>query len=107
MSGRLNGKVAIVTGGGQGFGEGIATRFVQEGARVVIVDLHQGNGERVTASQPGGSATFVRGDVSSEEDWQKVRDTALSHFGRIDIVVNNAGIVNHAIVRVSQRSRAV
>lgn len=90
-----------------GFGEGIATKFVEEGARVVIVDLNQENGQRVTASQPEGSATFVMGDVSSEEDWQQVRDTTLSQFGRIDVVVNNAGIVNNAIVRISQRPKAV
>jgi 3-oxoacyl-[acyl-carrier protein] reductase len=98
MSGRLNGKVAIVTGGALGFGEGIVIKFVQEGALVVIVDLHKENGERVLASQPRGTAIFVQGDVSSEQDWEKVRDTTLSRFGKIDIVVNNAGIVNSAIV---------
>ncbi|OGE50838.1 hypothetical protein PENARI_c015G01047 [Penicillium arizonense] len=97
MSGRLNGKVAIVTGGALGFGEGIVIKFVQEGALVVIVDLHKENGERVLASQPRGTAIFVQGDVSSEQDWEKVRDTTLSRFGKIDIVVNNAGIVNSAI----------
>jgi 3-oxoacyl-[acyl-carrier protein] reductase len=98
MSGRLNGKVAIVTGGACGFGEGIAIKFIQEGARVVIVDLHEENGERVAASQPRGTTIFVQGDVSSEKDWEKVRHTTLAQFGRIDIVVNNAGIVNNAIV---------
>lgn len=100
MPGRLSGKVAIVTGAGFGFGEGITKKFVEEGAKVVMVDINVANGERVAAAQPPGSVVFVEGDVSVEADWQKVVDTALAQFGQIDIVVNNAGVVNKATVRL-------
>lgn len=100
MSGKLTNKVAIVTGGATGFGAGIVAKFTQEGALVVLVDLHQENGEKVAAAQRPGSTIFIQGDVSSEQDWERVRSTALDHFHRIDIVVNNAGVVNKAIVRL-------
>ncbi|OJJ62923.1 hypothetical protein ASPSYDRAFT_129715 [Aspergillus sydowii CBS 593.65] len=97
MSGKLTNKVAIVTGGATGFGAGIVAKFTQKGALVVLVDLHQENGEKVAAAQRPGSTIFIQGDVSSEQDWERVRSTALDHFHRIDIVVNNAGVVNKAI----------
>ena len=103
--GRLQDKVAIVTGGGFGFGEGITIKFIAEGAKVVIVDMNQANGERVAAAQPQGSAIFIQGDVSSEADWRKIRDGALAKFGRVDIVVNNAGIVYSAVVRMTGTKR--
>lgn len=96
---RLAGKVAIVTGAGFGFGEAITKKFIQEGAKVLLVDINAENGERVAAAQPQGTAVFVQGDVSVEADWQKAVDRALSEFGKFDIVVNNAGVVNKAIVR--------
>ncbi|GAD92408.1 oxidoreductase, short-chain dehydrogenase/reductase family [Paecilomyces variotii No. 5] len=95
-TGKLEGKVVIVTGGGFGFGQGIVTKFIREGAKVVLVDINEENGANVAKSQPEGSAIFVQGDVSCEADWVKARDITLSHFGRIDVVVNNAGIVNKA-----------
>lgn len=98
MPGRLQDKIAIVTGGGFGFGEGIVVKFIAEGAKVVVVDMNQANGERVAAAQPKGSAIFIQADVSSEADWRKIRDGALAQFGRVDIVVNNAGIVYTAVV---------
>ena len=101
MPGMLEGKVAIVTGGGFGFGEGIVLKFVQEGARVVIVDINEENGNRVFSSHPPDITIFLHADVSSQQDWEKVRDATLSRFGRIDIVVNNAGVVNKAIVCTS------
>jgi len=94
---RLSGKVAIVTGAGFGFGAGITEKFTEEGAKVVLVDVNAINGEKIAAAQPEGSAIFVQGDVSSEAVWKKTCDAAISKFGRIDIVVNNAGIVNKAI----------
>lgn len=103
MPGRLSGKVAIVTGAGFGFGEGITKKFVEEGAKVVMVDINVANGERVAAAQPAGTVVFVAGDVSVEADWQKVVDRALAEFGQIDVVVNNAGVVNKATVRVPSR----
>ncbi|OBT92149.1 Dehydrogenase reductase SDR member [Pseudogymnoascus verrucosus] len=96
---RLSGKVAIVTGAGFGFGAGITEKFVAEGAKVVLVDINAANGESVAAAQPQGSAVFLQGDVTSEADWCKALDLAISSFGRLDVVVNNAGIVNKAIVQ--------
>ncbi len=72
MNGRLAGKVAIITGAGFGFGEGITTKFVTEGAKVVLVDINVNNGEKVTKAQPMGTATFIQGDVSSEFDWKRL-----------------------------------
>ena len=85
---RLQGKIAIVTGGGGGFGEGIARRFAAEGARVVVADLLAAQAARV-AEEIGGVA--VAGDVSQGPDVQAMVDAALEHFGGLDIVVNNAG----------------
>ena len=90
---RLRDKVAIVTGGGSGFGEGIARRFAEEGALVVVNDVNAEGGERVAReiSAAGGRALFCAGDVSSDGDVAALVRFALSHFGDLDIVVNNAG----------------
>jgi 3-oxoacyl-[acyl-carrier protein] reductase len=90
---RLQGKVAIVTGGGSGFGEGIARRFAQEGARVVVNDIHAVNGERVAReiAATGGQAKFCAGDVSRDHDVSHLVAFALAGFGDLDVVVNNAG----------------
>jgi 3-oxoacyl-[acyl-carrier protein] reductase len=82
---RLKGKTAIVTGAGSGFGEGIARRFAQEGARVIVNDINAQGGERV-AREVGGQ--FVLGDVTRAADWAKLVQAA---GGSLDIVVNNAG----------------
>jgi 3-oxoacyl-[acyl-carrier protein] reductase len=90
---RLENKIAIVTGAGSGFGEGIARRFAQEGAKVVVNDIHAAAGERVAReiAQSGGQAKFCAGDVSSDSDVAKLIAFALSTFGDLDVVVNNAG----------------
>jgi 3-oxoacyl-[acyl-carrier protein] reductase len=90
---RLSGKVAIVTGAGSGFGEGIAKRFAQEGARVVVNDLHARAGERVAGeiATAGGKAVFVHADVTRGGEWAGMIGAAESAFGPLDIVVNNAG----------------
>ena len=90
---RLAGKVAIVTGAGSGFGEGIAKRFAQEGAGVVVNDINAPGGERVAGeiATAGGRALFVRADVTRGGEWSGMIGAAESAFGRLDIVVNNAG----------------
>ncbi|HET8725910.1 MAG TPA: SDR family oxidoreductase [Alphaproteobacteria bacterium] len=87
---RLADKVAIVTGAGSGFGEGIARRFVAEGARVVVADLNEEAGRRV-AAELGDAARFARADVSVGEDVAAMVATAEEAFGGVDILVNNAG----------------
>ncbi|VVE14978.1 3-ketoacyl-ACP reductase [Pandoraea horticolens] len=90
---RLQEKVAIVTGAGSGFGEGIAKTFAREGAAVIVGDLNREAGERVAGeiTEAGGRAAFVYGDVSLEDDHVTLLDEAVTRFGHLDIVVNNAG----------------
>ena len=85
---RLHGKIAIVTGGGGGFGEGIARLFGAEGAHVIVADLDLAAAQRV-ASEIGGIA--IKGDVSKGPDVQAMVDLAAEHYEGLDIVVNNAG----------------
>lgn len=90
--GRLEGKVAIVTGAAMGLGAAIATLFAEQGAHVVLTDLAAEAGEAVAAglARPG---LFVRHDVSSPEQWDAVGRAAIERFGRIDVLVNNAGVL--------------
>ena len=90
---RLRDKVAIVTGSGSGFGEGIAKRYAEEGATVVVNDVNAESGERVAReiTAAGGRALFCRGDVSSDRDVAALVRFALEQCGGLDIVVNNAG----------------
>lgn len=87
---RLKGKVAIVTGGASGFGAGMARRFVEEGARVVVADLNAEGALEVAATM-GDDAAGIGVDVSSRADTAAMVDLALERFGRLDIMVNNAG----------------
>jgi NAD(P)-dependent dehydrogenase (short-subunit alcohol dehydrogenase family) len=91
---RLQGKVAIVTGAANGMGEVEARMFAKEGARVVIADILETEGQQVAAdiTAAGGEARFVRLDVTSEEDWREVVQTAVATFGALNILVNNAGL---------------
>ena len=93
--GRLDGKVAIISGGARGQGEVEAKLFAQEGARVVLGDILDGEGKQVEAAirQDGGEATYVHLDVTQEADWQQAVATAVSTYGKLDILVNNAGIL--------------
>jgi len=85
---RLKDKVAIVTGAGSGFGAGIAKRFAQEGAKVIVNDINAAGGARV-AKEVGGE--FVLADVTRGADWAKLVAAATAKFGRLDAVINNAG----------------
>jgi 3-oxoacyl-[acyl-carrier protein] reductase len=85
---RLRDKVAVVTGGGSGFGAAICRRFVEEGAKVVVVDCRREGGDAV-ARETG--AVFVEADVASEADARRMIAPAVERFGRLDILVNNAG----------------
>ena len=89
MAGRLEGKTALVIGAARGIGEGIACRFVEEGAKVVISDTEVEAGG-FTAKRLGG--VFIETDISRAGDAERAVDTALSHFGGLDILVQNAGI---------------
>ena len=90
--GMLDGKVAIVTGAARGTGELTASRFVEEGARVVLADIRDDLGEDV-AGELGADAHYVHLDVTSETDWRLAVEETISRFGRLDVLVNNAGIL--------------
>ncbi len=92
MSKRLEGKVAAITGGSSGFGEAAARLFVAEGARVVLGDIQDAAGQAL-AEELGAAARFVHCDVSVEQDIAGLVDTAVSEFGQLDVMFNNAGIV--------------
>jgi NAD(P)-dependent dehydrogenase (short-subunit alcohol dehydrogenase family) len=92
--GRLQGKVAVVTGAGSGIGEGIATLFAREGAKVVVADVDPVGGERCTAAikAAGGEAEFVKTDVRVESEVRALLERAVARFGGLDVLVNNAGV---------------
>ncbi|KAL1596501.1 hypothetical protein SLS60_009148 [Paraconiothyrium brasiliense] len=84
------GKVAIVTGGGSGYGAGIAKRFAQEGAKVVIADINEEHSQRIASSQPD-SLSFHKTNVTTESDWESLFKGAKSCYGPVTTLVNNAG----------------
>jgi len=90
MQGELDGKVAIITGGANGIGQGAVEVFIEQGARVVIADLESDAGEAL-ASRMGNTARFIRTDVSRREDIEAMIAHALAEFGQIDVLFNNAG----------------
>jgi 3alpha(or 20beta)-hydroxysteroid dehydrogenase len=93
--GRLDGKVALISGGARGQGAAEAATFVREGARVVFGDVRDDEGKKVEATirAGGGDAVYVHLDVTSEADWQSAVQTAFARHGRLDVLVNNAAIV--------------
>lgn len=95
MTGRLSGKVALVTGAARGQGEAHVRRFVSEGARVVATDVLAEEG-RAVAAELGSDVTFYEHDVADEAQWNTVVDNAAADFGGLDILVNNAGIARLA-----------
>ena len=90
--GRVSGKVAIVTGGAGGVGKDDAILLVKEGAKVVLTDLNEKDGDTV-AAQIGENALFVKHDISSEDGWKEVIARTEERFGGVDILVNNAAIL--------------
>lgn len=99
--GRLTGKVAIVTGAARGMGESHARKFIAEGAKVVITDLNEESGQAL-AKELGENALFVKQDVTSQQDWERVVAEAEKAFGPVNVLVNNAGIaVNNNIENMS------
>jgi len=88
---RLEGKVIVITGGAQGMGKSHAEKCVEEGAFAVITDINEEAGIK-TAEELGERGLFIKHDVTSEEDWMHVVSTVKEKWGRIDCLVNNAGI---------------
>lgn len=103
---RLKEKVAIVTGAASGFGEGIARRFAEEGAQVIVSDINAEGGERVVRDirAAGGDAHFIRCNVAQDADVAALVSQAISHYGRLHIIVNNAGTThrNQPLLNVTE-----
>jgi 3-oxoacyl-[acyl-carrier protein] reductase len=103
---RIAGLVALVTGGGSGFGESICHTFAQHGAKIAVADLSDESGAKVAAAlcAAGHEAEFVRIDVAQSQDWGAATEAVVRRFGRIDIVVNNAGMthVNRPMLEVDE-----
>ena len=91
MTGRLAGRVAVITGGGGGIGEAYCRRFVAEGAKVAVVDIGREQGTRVAQSL-ADDAIFVATDISDEASVDACRDAVLDAFGTVDVLVNNAAL---------------
>src|SRR5215468_6359188 len=92
--GQVEGKVAIITGGASGIGAACATTLAREGAKLVVTDLDDAGGRRMVdqIGGAGGEAIFLHQDVSVEETWPAIIDSTLRRFGRLDVMVANAGI---------------
>jgi NAD(P)-dependent dehydrogenase (short-subunit alcohol dehydrogenase family) len=96
MGNRLQGKIAIITGGARGIGEAHARLFAAEGAKVVVTDILAAEGQETVASikASGGDAIFLRHDVTKEADWASVVADTIKQYGGLTTVVNNAGFAN-------------
>jgi 3alpha(or 20beta)-hydroxysteroid dehydrogenase len=94
--GRLDGKVALITGGARGMGKSHVRHFVAEGARVVFGDVLDDKGAKVAAGLDERSCRYIHHDVTSEEQWAAAAATAVDTFGRLDVLVNNAGVLQFA-----------
>jgi NAD(P)-dependent dehydrogenase (short-subunit alcohol dehydrogenase family) len=105
--GKLDGKVALISGGARGQGAAEAQTFASQGARVVFGDIRDDDGKRVEADirAAGGEAAYIHLDVTNEADWQHAVQTAVNRYGKLDILINNAGIVIPR-VPIDQRTEA-
>lgn len=94
MAGRVEGKIAFVTGGGSGMGREHALLMAEEGASIIVSDVNEAGGRETVSmiNSKGGQGLFINFDVASEAAWQSAVNQAVSTFGRVDILVNNAGI---------------
>lgn len=92
--GRVEGKVAVVTGAALGLGEAMARMLAREGAKVMLTDIKDTEGEVVATDilEDGGTAVYLHHDVADEAAWEEAMEAALDRFGRVDVVVNNAGV---------------
>jgi Dehydrogenases with different specificities (related to short-chain alcohol dehydrogenases) len=91
MSKRVEGKIALVTGAAQGIGKATAETLAREGALVVVSDINDEKGKEV-AAEIGGSCVYIHLDVQEEGDWKKAADFIMKRFGKLHVIVNNAGI---------------
>lgn len=91
---RLNNKIALITGSGSGIGRTTALLFAKEGAKVAVVDISEEGGKQTVANiqEQGGDAIFIKADVTRAEDVEKMVNKVIDHFGKLDILFNNAGI---------------
>jgi NAD(P)-dependent dehydrogenase (short-subunit alcohol dehydrogenase family) len=96
--GRLEGKVAIITGSAEGMGAASAKLFALEGAKVIVADINEAKGEHVAAHicRKSGDASFIRLDVTDEDNWKSVMIETVKKYEKLNILVNNAGIIEIA-----------
>src|SRR4051794_36372974 len=96
---RLEDKVALITGGASGMGASMARIFAREGAKVVVADMLEEEGNKVVAEivQANGAAMFRRLDVTDEAEWRATIEATLAAYGKLDILVNDAGISGSAV----------
>ncbi|WP_199433355.1 glucose 1-dehydrogenase [Qaidamihabitans albus] len=94
-TGRLDGKVALITGAARGQGAAAARRFVAEGAKVMIADITDTDGKEL-ADELGSAARYVHLDVADEDDWARATERTVAEFGALNVLVNNAGVLHFA-----------
>lgn len=103
---RLEGKVALISGGARGLGEAQARLFAKEGVKVVIGDILENDAMKIVTeiNNKGGEALFIKLDVTCEEDWRMIINATIDQFGKLDVLVNNAGIGGNRGVSIEEMS---